>query len=345
MALIHLDGFDHWSTATLVQMYSSVHSSLVIESGARTGSGNVLRVNSSVSTANVGALKSIVTPASTVTVGFAFYASTFDSSAADMIRFLDVDGVVHLGLALTSTGDIQVYRSGAGGTLLATSAGAVVTEQWYYFEFQSTIHDSTGTYAVKQGGGTTLLSATNQDTRNGGTLGQVAYVQIGHIRAGSSHSANWKFDDFYIRNDSTYMGDIKAALKTVSGAGNSAQFTPSACSNYQNVDDTTPDGDTTYNSSNTASQKDTFATASLGLTGTPVVKAVNIITSVRKDDAGSRTHRNVIRSGSTDFEGSDFAPLTTYSSAQSIWETDPNTASAWTYSNADAIQIGYKVQA
>jgi hypothetical protein len=344
MALIHQNGFDHMATADLAQLYVTFGSLGGIATGARTGTGRLFRVSSSILTAQGMIGRAVVTPATTVTTGFAFFPDSFDNQISTMCDFLDVDGVVHMSLNVTSTGDIQIKRG--DGTLMTggTAAGVFTQDNWYWVEFQSTIGDGTaGSWAVKLNGAA-LISGSSTDTRNGGTLGQVAYVRIGHNRGGGSHSANWDFDDWYIRNDSTYMGDVKMALRSVSGAGNSTQFTPLSSTNASNVDDSTNDGDTTYNYSNTASQKDTFALTSLGLSGTPSIKAVSVLCSLKKDDAGTRIHRNVIRSGSTDYEGSDFGPLTTYTQAESIWETDPNTAATWTYSNANAVEAGYKVQ-
>jgi hypothetical protein len=346
MSLLHQNGFDHMATADLGQLYITFGTQVAIASGARTGTGRVFRTSSSVAT-SMGAIgRAVVTPATTVTTGFAFFPNSFDSTTSSIVDFLDIDGVVHMSLNITSTGDVLVKRGDNTGTTMTggTAAGVFIQDNWYWVEFQSTIGDGTaGSWAVKVNGAA-LISGSSTDTRNAGTLGQVAYVRIGHIRSGSSTTGNWDFDDWYIRNDSTYMGDVKIALRSVSGAGNSAQFTPLSSTNASNVDDSTNDGDTTYNYSNTASQKDTFALTSLGLSGTPSVKAVSVLCSVRKDDAGTRVHRNVLRSGSTDYEGSDFGPLTTYTQAETIWETDPNTAATWTYSNANAVEAGYKVQ-
>jgi len=156
------------------------------------------------------------------------------------------------------------------------------------------------------------------------------------------------FDDIYFQNQSgsvnnDFLGDSRIITLKPNGAGASTQWTPSANSNYQNVDDTTSDGDSTYNYSGTVGQIDTFAMEDISGSGTIKGIAINLV--ARKDDASARQVSPITRVGSTNYEGSAHTMAATYVMYQSIRETNPATASAWLVSEVNAAEIGYKMVA
>ena len=113
---------------------------------------------------------------------------------------------------------------------------------------------------------------------------------------------------------------------------------------FANVDDETPDDDLTFRASSTVGHKDSFVMSDLDTTVGSVL-AVQQVVRWRKDDAGSRTGRQFVRIGGTDYEGSDAAIGDTYAYSRRILEQNPATAADWTISDVNGLEAGYKVEA
>lgn len=250
-------------------------------------------------------------------------------------------GTIHLAVRVNATGNIEVVRSGS--TVIATGTATLSFNSWYFVELYALIADSGGRAVVRVGqpaSGSPVNDVDfTGDTRNGGT-GVFSRLRI----TGNSVSRT----DFYVNDTSgsvnnSWWGDMAVACLRPDGAGNSTQFTPSAGSNWQNVDDTAQNGDTDFNSSGTAGDKDLYTMSDLP-SGASAVLAVRVEMAARKDDAGARAGRTVIRTGATDYEGSDIALPDTYAFHGTTYDVSPNTGSAWTVANVNALEAGAKVQ-
>ncbi len=73
--------------------------------------------------------------------------------------------------------------------------------------------------------------------------------------------------------------------------------------------------------------------------------AVQVATAARKDDAGSRSLRALIRSGATTANGATRVLGTSYALYDDRFETDPATGTAWTKAGVDALEAGVEVTA
>lgn len=339
MSLLFVDSFDHYTTI-LDKWTSEGGSASIGSSGARYGAGGYV-----VGTANNAtkyARKNFGGTATTVVVGAAFRLGDTPSGTLSLISLME-GATNHVDVRVTTAQKLRITRN---GTQLGSDGTTVLSLNiWYYLEFKAFLNDATGTAQLKIDG-VTELNLTSQDTRNAGTP-LADTVQLAHS-AGVTNTP-MHFDDLYVCNiagsvNNDFLGDIRVAALLPSGAGSTTQWTPSAGSNYQNVDETPPDDDTTYNSTSTASNKDTFAMGNLP-SAASTVHGIQEGTRHRKDDAGSRTLRQVVRSGGTDYEGGDIAVGDSYAYTFSIRETDPNTSAAWTGTNIDALEAGYKLQA
>jgi hypothetical protein len=150
------------------------------------------------------------------------------------------------------------------------------------------------------------------------------------------------FDDFWVASD--YLGDIRVDLLIPTAEGNTTQMTPlSGTDNALMADETPPDDDTTYNSSATAGDKDTYVTSNVSSAGT--IHGLRLRARARKTDAGARSIATVIRSGGTDYDGTTTGLGTAYLYYSTDYYTNPNTAAAWTSTEVNAIEIGAKVAA
>lgn len=159
------------------------------------------------------------------------------------------------------------------------------------------------------------------------------------------------FDDIYICDGSgaennDFLGNLSVECLRPNGAGSSAQFTPSAGSNYQNVDDTDEDGndgDTTYNAADADGETDLYAMESLATAGEIV--GVQVQADVRVTEGNPRKFRLLAREGTTTGESGDLTILhPEYRHRRAIFEENPDTNNLWTESEINAMECGIKRQ-
>lgn len=277
------------------------------------------------------------------TVGFRFkYSGVADATPMTLVRFLD--GVTtHLEFDFTaSTGLWRVTRN---GTLLLTGTTVLSQNTEYYVEIQCTIADSGGVAILKvDGTADGVINSSSLDTRNGANA-SANIVQM-QLFSGSSRIVP-QYKDIYINdnngaNDITFWGPMTVASLVPSSAGNKAQWTPLSSTNVSNVDDTVVDGDTTYNSTATNGNIDSFVATDTGYSAGTVL-GVEWASEVRRLDASSTARvAPVFRIGGTDYVGSDIAFSTTYTIQTQRYRQSPATSSAWTVSELDGAEVGYK---
>jgi len=228
----------------------------------------------------------------------------------------------------------------SGATIRATSATALYLYRVYSIEgYIKPVNGATGRFILKVDG-TTVIDWTGISTYG------TEYVDGITLGNDVSGFPGCYFGDVVL-DSADWVGASRVGYKVPSGAGNFAQFTPSAGSNYQNVDEV-PVSASDYNYVNSVDQIDSFTTPaaiSVGTGGYTVntVKAYAVTTNVRKTGSPTPAHiRNFIRSGTTDDPQGSFVPGETALAVQSIWELDPATSAAWA-TNATP-EIGYKSQ-
>lgn len=244
-----------------------------------------------------------------------------------------------LGLRVTTTGALQVYRAtgSAAGTSLGTSAtGLIVLNTWVYVEMDVTIHDTTGSVTLKVDG-TTVLTLTAQDTNNAVT--NVDTVALGH--SDNSVNGTIQFDDVYVTNGGVLgIKRIETLYPTSDVAQGFARST--GATNYTLVDEAQVNGDTDYVQGSTVGNVDTYGFIDMNSTP-PTVSAIQLTAFALKTDATGRSIALQCKSGATTSDGSNYSLATTYSKFDRILETDPNTAAAWTAANVNAATGGPKV--
>lgn len=339
MTLLFCDSFDHYATADILNKWTAFESS---GTGQAIGSGNGRRSGNAWTSSNTlrGLLKAVAGSPSTLIVGGAFYLPSLPSTVA--ILGLWEGATIHVQLRVKADGAVEVTRN---TTVLGTSSAGVISAATYvYVELKATINDSTGSYEVRVNGAN-VLSGTGADTRNGGT-GVITQVNV------NAAIANIRVDDFYICNTSgsannDFLGDVRVDAYLPNGNGNSSQMTGSdadSTDNYLLVDDSAPDGDSTYVQSSTAGHKDTYTFADMSHTPS-TIHGVQVNMIAKKDDAGARSIASVVRSGGTDTDGTTQALSTSYLDYMQIIEQDPNTSAAWTKTGFNAAEFGHTVAA
>jgi len=341
MAVLWIEGFDSFGTTngvapigTVAKYGDSVMALSTLEA-PRLGSGKSLIMDPTgfLRTRSLGTNV-------TMFIGFAFYYDAV-SSTEEFLTLYETGVTRSINFRLTAGGEIACYRD---TTLLGTSTTAGLSPNiWYFLEFKAVCSNSAGTIDVRVGGTTNVLSLTSQDTQESGTPGY-EYVKL---LGSSTASDDFQFDDWYVANDSgsqnnTWLGNVRVDVIMPNAAGDSSDWTPSAGSNYQNVDEIPNDQNTTYNTDSTSTNKDLFNYQSMP-TSLGDIKAVQINTVCRQTDATAFTLATLAKTGTT--ESSDTAQSIGTTSYKVLWrvvELDPDTGVAWTESGINAAQFGYE---
>lgn len=342
MALRFIDGFDHKIVgANITRKWTSADGTSYLTSVAGRNAGGFALFGN---TAAKHISKTLDDQATWV-VGLAVKCGTFTTSPRPLISFRDSANTVQASVVIGTDGTVKLYRGTNDGTLLATSTYALPVGGWVYLEAKVYIHDTSGTFEARVNA--VPVVTYSGDTKASSTISTARTIRI---FSGSTFETLYTIDDLYIcdgtgSTNNDFLGDVRIDTLLPDGAGNYTQFTPTgSANNWENVDEVPPDDDTSYNASDTVGHKDSFTFSDLSaLDATIYGVQTNLI--ARKDDAGERSVRALIRSSSTDATGSTQTVGDTYSDKLDIFETDPVATSAWTESSVNATEFGYEVVA
>ena len=291
-----------------------------------------------------------------IVMGFAFNVAVFASS--NEVPFLQfVDGTTGQVCVSFDSGGHIIFRSGTNtGAILSQSTGSVLsaTNVYQYLEFDITFNSSTGAIVLhKNGVNVTLSASTGLNTAPSGnnTLNvyRIGVPGTDNFGGFSTSTCDYFFDDLYIVSTSggqntTFLGDVRAVCLFPS-ANSAVQLTPvGAPANWECVNQTSEDGDTTYVFGSVVGNKDLYAKQATP-SNTGQIFGIQLCSVARKDDAGSRSCINVIQSGATLGSGATQQVSESYAWYLDIMEQDPNASSAWTKTTIDAATVGAEVGA
>jgi hypothetical protein len=339
MALIFMDGFDHYNTPAQKGWIATGGN--MQASGTRFGSGQCYSLGGN---QNMYQQLPSTSEHATIIIGCAVYRSANVGVHNDWLFYSDAHATTHVVVAIMPDGSIGAWRGGYNNAnVLGISAAnnLVPPNVWAYIEIKVTLSDTVGVVEVRlNGSATPVLNVSGVDTKNGGTKTTIDSVGINNSTGTSL------YDDVYILNPSgsvntTFLGDVRVETIYPTGAGASTGLTPSTGANWAAVDETPPNT-TDYVSSAGTNVKDTYAMGDLS-TGASTVVGMQIGTYAMKTDTGVKQYRQVVRSGGTDYPGTARSPATSYNYDFAISETNPATSVAWTKSTVNAVEIGVEV--
>jgi hypothetical protein len=277
-----------------------------------------------------------LTTNATCVLGVAVKINAHPSTQRDLLQLYE-NSNRGMNIKLNPDGTLTIENN---VTDLGTTTSSLTINTWYYIEFKVLTNNTTGTAEIKVNG-TSWLALTNQDTQPGTNAYHTAF------QFQPPFGVTTLYDDVYFLDGSgsannDFLGNRKVLALDPDSAGDTTQWTPSAGSNYQNVDDgALCDEDTTYNETSTSTDQDLYNYDALPSTVTQV-HGLQINNETRVT-AGSMQLASVIKTGTTTDVGSnDSITSTTYVSTQRVSEQDPDTASAWTKSGVDGAQFGIK---
>lgn len=257
-------------------------------------------------------------------------------------------------LTITTEPDwsIGLRSGGYNGTLLAKTDANSLSHglSWQFLEFEIVKSATVGVWRVWAGETSPIGVFTGLNT--GADV-------ITKFRIGETNVPSGVFDptyhvnltDFYLIDDVAgngpvaRVGDSEMLARFPNAAGAFSDFTPSAGSNWQNVDDRPHDSDATRNTSSTVGHKDRYGFENLPDGFDARVISVTHGYLLKKDDAGARTATGVIRgAGGVEVQDVSRTLTTEYQGfAHTIW-TDPDTGDAL-LDNPDIVAIANGLQA
>lgn len=348
MALVFADGFDHYLSADVLKKWTGYNqntgSSIAVISPAYARPPGGMGLQLVEGTGGRGIYKTLPATYASFVSGFAFNPFANSSFTNQLWAVYDSTsgtpgGTTQLDLRFDGAGHLRLSRN---GTTLATSTNVMSSNTWYWIEIKATINNTTGAYEVRVNGSSTgwIPAATNQNTRGQSTNN---FIDIVSLLAGGAGGTGLLFDDFYFLSSTSpnndFLGPQKITTCFPSGAGNYAQWTGNYAANFSNVNETAGDGDTTFNQSSTANQIDSFVFDDVPA-GT--VAAIQHTLLARQDAGAARTIAPLQRSSSTDYVGTTLSLAGSYVYLTDPKDVDPATSSAYTVSNLNAAEFGYK---
>lgn len=310
-----------------------------IESGVSPSGGNAYRINSSA--AGVGLRRGI--PATTslfIGVHMRWASLAGHDNFADTMQlsvYGDNGATQHLSVNVTSTGNLNVRRGDGNDPLIASTTGMpIVVNTWHFVEARFVIDDTNGIVQVWVDG-TQVLDFLG-DTKNAGTNTTIDSVLLGRGRG-----SNLDFADIHFHDGTTPLGPCRPVFLLPTGAGANTDLTPNTGTNWEAVDEATPDGDTTYVSSQIEGDIDTYQLADLPA-GDFDVLAIQTIASARRDDTGPKYFRPSLRVGATNYPGTSQSLSASYATYMEVFDENPATVAPWVDTEINALNAGPEVR-
>jgi len=328
MAVVFMEGFDHVTSAQAVAAKGWVGGFIDAMTGRFGGQG--MRHQGSTTT---HALPGSYTEA---IIGAAMQWNNTVQINSNMLGFV-AGATIVAALRVVFVSPNYVWRVvNSAGTTLATGTTPLSTGQWNYLELKVVVSATVGTVEVRLNGAATAeCSGTSLNTGSSNIDTIILSAQNGQTI----------FDDVYVVDTSgssptnTFLGDSRVETLYPSSNGTNTAWTGV----YTDVDDpATFDNDTTYISSATPNDLETYGMTNLSMaTGTVFAVQTNLI--ARKDDAGFRTIAPVIRTGGTNYAGTTTAALgSSYLDYTQLYDRQDPVAANWSVTTVNGMEVGVK---
>lgn len=332
--LIYYDGFDdytdfklHWDNAPTSALSTAA-------AAARTGtSGLKLTYNIQ----ETPTLYKYIPNTTACIIGLAYRFPVIVSQENRILAFLN-SSTVQTDVRIKTDGTLVVTRN---GTVLSTGTTTLATSTWYYLEFKTVCHGSTGSYELRINN-QLEVSASSVNTQGAGSniINRIALLPT------QQYQVEQHIDDLYVVDatvdGSDFLGSCRVDTLLPDAAGDLSQFTRSGGSfNYEMVDDAANDGDTTYNSSTVSGYSDLFYLSDLAAGGGDVY-GVAVVLVGRKVAAGTAARKPELKLNGVAFSWLWHYESVEYTGTFRHFEESP--AGHWAASDVNNTQIGYTAQ-
>lgn len=339
MALLFIDGFDHYRTGNGIVTQDqftnlwSVSSTVSYNTNGVTGGAITFQVGSG---ANIGPVHNLDTPISAIGVGFHLSIDTPPQSVTgDVFSLQSNAGTDVFTLTLSLGGGLlQARQGGIGGTLLQTAATQFPVNIFTHLEVKVVNNGgTTSTYEVRQNG-VTVLSGTFNLTVN------IGRVRLGQKPSGGGNYPQMYYDNFFIwdttgTTSNSFLGERNVYTLLPDADTADADWVLSSGTDGFALLDNIPPSDTDYIESTAIGD-----TSSFGMTQLPStdIVVIGVQTTVRGLKTG--TAASTLAVGPTGFTG-DPIPLVQDASTRGydIFEVNPATGLAWLPSEVNDLEV------
>jgi len=346
MSLLWFDGFESYNSSADIGAVQKLSSQLLIASGQPSTDGRTgkcWQMTYNYYDFQYYQVRIFATPTAII-FGFALYmvGTATPENNRGLCIIEDSAGDVNLRFAINSSRHIEVY--GPGDVLIGTSTGQTLEGNvWYYIEVKATIDNTAGAVEIKINE-TQVLSLTSKDTQVGSNS------NAGYVRF-SYPGPMTRIDDIYICDTSgsknnDFLGDVRIDVLRPNAAGTYTDFTPSAGSNHENVDEASgPDDDTTYNDGANVGDQDSYQMPDLPTPAGTTIHGVKTQATVRKTDAGAMKCKLLTRAGTTNDLGDEIILSDSYTTHAKILENNPDDLAAWADADVNSMEPGVEITA
>lgn len=330
MALLYAENFERFttvvgSTVTSVGGTVAISTGRLRLSGTGTSTGNV-SINVAQSDTYIVNLRFEPTvrfhPSST-TSGVVF--ALLDVNSTQIALYTAVDGM---------------WRLAVGSTVVATIPGL---QLWrvYDIECKVFLNNATGTLELRIDG-QVVASLSNIDTQATAN----AYATRLYLAAGSTGGSpdvlNYYHHIIVMNGTGTelndFLGPVEMPEIVPTASGSYSDFVANTGTDFQAVDDTNPDGDTTY-IAGTLADKSTFICSDLPA-GVTDIHGVVFWNYARRDDGVTRGIKNLMRNGTDELTAGEYFVGSSYAYGMLVQTLSPFTGAAWTPAEFNATELG-----
>lgn len=263
-------------------------------------------------------------------------------------RIIEVKNGINIldSLAMDEQTHLLKAYSGASQTLLQAGTIPLSLNTWYLIEARIKIGDApNGIFQVKVDG--VLDIDYTGDTKPGSETTMTDYVICSNAGNMSFYADDIAVNDTTGGADDSWCGDGHVILLKLNANGDVSQLMGSdgnQTDNYLLVDEVPADNDTTYVEGSTVDERDLYNLAPCGLSNVDILR-VQALAVARDTVAAGGKVALVVKTNSTEYAGSDESLLTTYTEVRgAAYKLNPNTSSAWSISDLDALQVGPKTR-
>lgn len=350
------DGFDHYGDDSTGRdnMLDGVYAAVDVDLGPRTA--NARSGSHAFGSSNLGIGETVrrVIPGSAhnnIGFGCAQFFTNLPVANDRMVlwEWLDIGASEICSVVLQSTGDIHVKRGDHEGTLVAnTTSAAIVAGSYQHIEGFFTFAGGSGAVEIRVNG-VTVIDETSVDIGAASTVRQWRWGSKGNnvVSTGPTFLEDvYVYDNQGSFNNAIGVGDLKLdAIYPNADTAQSDWTRSGGSADYEMIDETAQDGDTTYVSSSNSNDISEFELQDVAASAESI-KFLATYTYARKTDAGAATIQAGV--GSADV-GSPPVPSSTlgdshalsevYTYYMDIFESDPATGVAFTPSAVDDARL------
>jgi hypothetical protein len=352
MALLFIDGFDHYQTSDIPKKYSeSSQTPTILPTGGRRG-GGCLYINRYDESVTKG-----IASSSTIIVGGAFIVTgrdfVYNNDGVPLFTTVDSVGNITAGLTASSTGALNIING--NGTVLGRSQQISTlwfgTTTWNYIEWKMQIADSipANSCIVRVNGVEVLNLPAGTDTRYSTQATTISGVRLSGYGGLTVYGGIITVDDFYICNTvgnspTDFLGDIRVDTLLPTADGTYNDGIPSTGTDSWSILDTVPPIYTQYVSLTNTGEKESLQFGNLSPITSQTIYGIQVDLDSSKSDAGTKIVAPIALSNAVLGEAANTALATGYFFATGILTTDPNTSTAWDESGVNAAEFGIVIK-